>query len=95
MVERKVPLPTKWIKGLTTVQLFLAEAERVFTFNRIQMLQLFQSMPNGKAKTDYYLVMRASNENELDNDPCSGASPPASCGQACTSDAQCTAPLTK
>jgi hypothetical protein len=60
VVERKVPLPTKWIKGLTTVQLFLAEAERVFTFNRIQTLQLFQSLPNGKPKTDYYLVMRGN-----------------------------------
>lgn len=60
VVERKVPLPTKWIKGLTTVQLFLAEAERVFTFNRIQILQLFQSLPNGKQKNDYYLVMRGN-----------------------------------
>jgi hypothetical protein len=60
VVERKVPLPTKWIKGLTTVQLFLAEAEKAFTFNKIQTLQLFQSMPNGKPKTDYYLVMRGN-----------------------------------
>lgn len=60
VVERKVPLPTKWIKGLTTVQLFLAEAEKLFTFNRIQALQLFQSLPNGKPKTDYYLVMRGN-----------------------------------
>jgi len=60
VVERKVPLPTKWIKGLTTVQLFLADAEKAFTFNRIQALQLFQSLPNGKPKTDYYLVMRGT-----------------------------------
>lgn len=60
VVERKVPLPVKWIKGLTTVQLFLSEAERVFTFNRIQTLQLFQSLPNGKPKTDYYLITRGN-----------------------------------
>lgn len=60
IVERKVPLPAKWIKGLTTVQLFLAEAEKTFTFNRIQTLQLFQSLPNGKPKADYYLVMRGN-----------------------------------
>jgi hypothetical protein len=60
VVERKVPLPVKWIKGLTTVQLFLSEAERVFTFNRIQTLQLFQSLPNGKPKTDYYLIIRGN-----------------------------------
>jgi hypothetical protein len=60
VVERKVPLPTKWIKGLTTVQLYLAESEKVHTFTRIQALQLFQSIPNGKPKTDYYLVMRGN-----------------------------------
>jgi hypothetical protein len=60
VVERKVPLPVKWIKGLTSVQLYLAEAEKVFTFNRIQALQLFQSIPSGKPKADYYLVMRGN-----------------------------------
>jgi hypothetical protein len=60
VVERKVPLPTKWIKGLTSVQLYLAEAERVFTFNRVQTLQLFQSIPNGKPKTDYFLINRGN-----------------------------------
>ena len=60
VIERKVPLPTKWIKGLTTVQLFLADAEKVFTFNKIQALQLFQSIPKDKQKNDYYLIMRGS-----------------------------------
>lgn len=60
VVERKVPLPVKWIKGLTTVQLYLAEAEKVFSFNRMQALQLFQSIPTGKPKADYYLVMRGN-----------------------------------
>lgn len=60
ITERKVPLPVKWIKGLTTVQLFLAETEKVFSFNRIQALQLFQSIPSGKIKNDYYLVVRGN-----------------------------------
>ncbi|WP_207431524.1 SWIM zinc finger family protein [Sabulibacter ruber] len=60
VVERKVPLPAKWIKGLTTVQLYLAEAEKMFTFNRVQALQLFQSIPSGKPRNDYYLVMRGN-----------------------------------
>lgn len=60
VVERKVPLPVKWIKGLTTVQLFLAETENNFSFNRIQALQLFQSLPNGKPKSDYYLIVRGN-----------------------------------
>jgi len=60
VVERKVPLPAKWIKGLTSVQLYLAEAESAFTFNRVQALQLFQSIPNGKPKTDYFLINRGN-----------------------------------
>lgn len=58
VVERKVPLPTKWIKGLTSVQIFLAESEKVHSFNRLQALQLFKSIPPGKPKTDYYLITR-------------------------------------
>jgi hypothetical protein len=58
VTERKVPLPVKWIKGLTTVQLFLADTEKVFSFNRMQALQLFQSIPSGKVKSDHYLIVR-------------------------------------
>lgn len=58
IVERKVPLPTKWIKGLTTVQIFLSEAEERYTFNKIQTLKLFQGIPKTKIKTDYFLVIR-------------------------------------
>ncbi|MES1181361.1 MAG: SWIM zinc finger family protein, partial [Flavobacterium sp.] len=60
ITERKVPLPVKWIKGLTTVQLYMSEAEKMFSFNRTQALQLFQSIPNGKPKEDYYLVVRSN-----------------------------------
>jgi hypothetical protein len=60
IIERKVPLPTKWIKGLTTVQLYLSEAEKQFSFNKIQALQLFQSIPSGKPKADYYLEVRGN-----------------------------------
>jgi SWIM zinc finger len=60
IIERKVPLPTKWIKGLTTVQLYLSESEKVVTLNRTQALQLFQSIPSGKVKTDYYLLIRGN-----------------------------------
>lgn len=58
IIERKVPLPTKWIKGLTSVQMFLSESERVHSFNRLQALQLFKTIPPGKPKTDYYLLIR-------------------------------------
>ena len=60
VVERKVPLPVKWIKGLATVQIFLSQVEKSFSFNRMQALQLFQSLPTGKPKTDYYLTVRGN-----------------------------------
>jgi hypothetical protein len=58
VVERKVPLPAKWIKGLTTVQIYLAASENVHTFSRLQAQQLFKSIPSGKPKTDHYLIVR-------------------------------------
>lgn len=60
VIERKVPLPVKWIKGLASVQIYLSQAEKAFSFNRIQALQLFQSMPNGAPKTDYFLAVRGN-----------------------------------
>ncbi len=42
VVERKVPLPVKWIKGLGTVQIYLSESEERYTFNKIQTQQLFR-----------------------------------------------------
>ena len=58
ITERKVPLPTKWIKGLTSVQIFLSEAEERYIFNKIQTIKLFQSIPKAKIKNDYFLVIR-------------------------------------
>lgn len=59
-IERKVPLPSKWIKGLTTVQHFFSESEKVETLNRIQAINLFKTIPNGKVKTDYFLLKRGN-----------------------------------
>ncbi len=60
VVERKVPLPTKWIKGLTTVQLYLADSTPAFTLNKMQTIQLFRSIPKGKIKADYFLIKRGN-----------------------------------
>jgi hypothetical protein len=59
-IERKVPLPTKWIKGLTTVQHYFSESDYAMTLNRIQALQLFKTIPSGKVKTDYFLIKRGT-----------------------------------
>ena len=60
VIERKVPLPAKWIKGLASVQFYLSEAEDCQVFNRVQALQLFQSLPAGTPKTDYFLINRGN-----------------------------------
>jgi hypothetical protein len=60
IVERKVPLPVKWIKGLGTVQMYLSESEKRHTFNKIQTQQLFRGIPKGPVKTDYYLIIRGN-----------------------------------
>lgn len=60
IIERKVPLPAKWIKGLGTVQLYLSESEKRHTFNKIQTQQLFRGMPKGVVKSDYYLIVRGN-----------------------------------
>lgn len=58
VVERKVALPERWIKGLTSVQAYLALMEEKLRLTRVQAVQLVQSIPAGTAKTDYYLVLR-------------------------------------
>lgn len=60
VIERKVPLPVKWIKGLGTVQIYLSESEKQHTFNKIQTQQLFRGMPKGVIKSDYYLIVRGN-----------------------------------
>ncbi|MDR6371773.1 hypothetical protein J2795_003995 [Chryseobacterium bernardetii] len=60
VTERKVPLPAKWIKGLGTVQVYLSESEKRYTFNKIQTQQLFRGMPKGVVKSDYYLIVRGN-----------------------------------
>ena len=60
VVEKKVSLPLRWIKGLTSVQLYLAEMEEVYRLNRVQVIQLFQSIPKGNSRGSHYLVQRAN-----------------------------------
>ncbi|KPE50063.1 SWIM zinc finger family protein [Chryseobacterium indologenes] len=60
IVERKVPLPVKWIKGLSTVQIYLSESENLYNFNKIQTQQLFRGIPKGIVKSDYYLIVRGN-----------------------------------
>jgi len=58
VTERKVALPERWIKGLTTVQGYLAQMEEKLRLTRIQAVQLVQNLPVGIARTDFFLVLR-------------------------------------
>lgn len=57
--ERKVPLPDKWIRGLTSVQIYQSASVCLHRFDRLQTLRLFQTLPRGNVKADYYLTLRA------------------------------------
>lgn len=59
VVEKKVTLPMRWIKGLTSVQLYLADMEMKFELTKIQTIQLFQSLPKGNVKGEFYITKRA------------------------------------
>jgi hypothetical protein len=58
-VEKKVSLPNRWIKGLTSVQHYLAEMDERFELNKLQVIQLFQSLPKSTIKGDMFIVQRA------------------------------------
>lgn len=58
VVEKKVSLPLRWIKGMATVQLLSAEMEKAITLDKLQMQLLFRSIPNGSVKDDYFLSFR-------------------------------------
>lgn len=59
VTEKKVTLPMRWIKGLTSVQLYLADMDLKFELNRIQAIQLFQTLPKGSVKGDFFITKRA------------------------------------
>lgn len=53
--EKKVKLPDRWIKGLTSVQLYMAQMEEIFALNKLQCVQFFNSIPKGKNNANLYL----------------------------------------
>lgn len=59
VTEKKVTLPMRWIKGLTSVQLYLAGMDFKFELSKIQTVQLFQSLPKGNVKGDFYITKRS------------------------------------
>ncbi len=60
IIERKVPLPIKWIKGLINIQQYMSQSDLYFTLDRIQALKLFRSIPASSINSDYYLIKRGN-----------------------------------
>lgn len=58
VTERKVRLPMRWIKGLSSVQLYLADMVLKFEMKKIQAIQLFQNIPKGNLKGDFFVERR-------------------------------------
>ncbi|NMH29053.1 SWIM zinc finger family protein [Flavobacterium silvaticum] len=59
VTEKKVSLPPRWIKGLTSVQLYLADMDLKFELNKIQAIQLFQTFPKGNTKGEFFISRKA------------------------------------
>lgn len=53
--EKKVKLPDRWIKGLTSVQIYLSQMTEIFSLNKLQIIQFFNSIPKSKNNGVLYL----------------------------------------
>ncbi|RYD63175.1 MAG: SWIM zinc finger family protein, partial [Verrucomicrobiaceae bacterium] len=57
IIERKVQLPIRWLKGFTEVQAYQAKMERRVVFGRVEAIRFFRSLPRtAMAKTAYWIV---------------------------------------
>ncbi|TRX58849.1 SWIM zinc finger family protein [Fulvivirga sp. M361] len=57
IIEKKVPLPKRWLKGLANTQAFLAQTDLRLELNKVQAVQLIRSIPkNLNNKTPFYLT---------------------------------------
>ncbi len=58
IIEKKVSLPLRWIKGMATVQLLGASMKEVAVLDKLQIQLLFRAIPKGDVKEDYYVSFR-------------------------------------
>lgn len=58
VVEKKVSLPLRWIKGMATVQLIAADMAPTLTLDKLQIQLLFRAIPKGNINDDYFLSLR-------------------------------------
>lgn len=56
VTEKKVRLPERWIKGLTSVQVYMAQMTPKAVLNKLQVMQFFSQIPKTRRTAPMYLV---------------------------------------
>lgn len=60
VVERKVPLPVRWLKALGTIPIYLSDSEYFGELSGPQAAKICRSASQSKGKGDHYLARRGS-----------------------------------
>jgi len=56
IVERKVPLPVRWIKGFAEVQSHLSGMSRKFSLSRVQAQKFLRALPRAQADHEQWVM---------------------------------------
>jgi len=56
IVERKVPLPTRWIRGFAEVQSHLSDMSLAMTLTKVQAQRFLRSLPRAQADHEQWLM---------------------------------------
>lgn len=59
VTEKKVKLPQRWIKGLTSAQIYMADMTHKATLNKLEAMQLFAQIPKSRRTAPMYLTQTA------------------------------------
>lgn len=61
VIERKVTLPVRWIRGFAEAQAYMARMQRVFALNQTEAIRFWRSLPASAGnQTAYYVVAAGS-----------------------------------
>jgi len=61
VVERKVPLPLRWIKGFGNVQYHMAKMEPAFTLSRVAAQKFLRTLPRSKSDHQIWITVSGNN----------------------------------
>jgi hypothetical protein len=60
VVERKVPLPMRWIKGFANVQCHLSQMKPAFTLSRVAAQKFLRTLPRSKSDHQIWITVAGS-----------------------------------